>query len=259
MRTHRPISLILVTLQGALCFCAAPILLAQSVTNVDTSARRAESPGSVTISLRKGSTIDFALLEPLSSATAVKGQPVRMAVVEDVEAGGVIAVPRGTPAEGVVSEVHRAKAGKRDGEVTFRPVRLLLSDGTRVKIGKYSRRQTDWKAAGSYALLVPIEATLVFFYWPALVEAAWNDHKTRNTGQKPNIRPAGVEMQFPACTFTLGYTAKDLAIARTDHGKAKEVESAASLEAICPANPPSIQNVAEEIPSPEADTPPEMR
>lgn len=256
MRTHKQISMVRATLQSAVCCCVAPLLLAQQVTDGNTPAMRAEQPRSVTRSepaaklVPKGTGIDFVLLEPLSSATTVKGQKVRLAVSKDVAVKGVIAIPRGTPAEGVVSDVRKAKPGKRDGEIMFRPVRLLLSDGSGVKIGEYPPGKDSCGPKGSCLLLIPVAVPLVFFFWPDLVQSAWQDHK---------IRHRGIDKQVDACMPSHGYTAKNLAIVPTEDSKTKDAESAANLEVICPAKPPSTQNDAGESPASSAETAPEMR
>lgn len=186
--------------------------------------------------LHKGTRIDFVLLEPLSSATAVKGQKVRLAVARDVMTGGVVAIPRGTPAEGVVSGVRKAKPGKSDGEVTFRPVRLTLHDGTGVKIREYPPGKDSCGPKGSCLLLIPIAVPLVFFYWPDIVQSAWTDHK---------VRHRGTDKQVDACTVNHGFTAKNLAIVPTKDSQTENAEGvAASLESICPVNLPATLNHA---------------
>ncbi len=184
----------------------------------------------------KGTAIDFVLLEPLSSSTAVKGQKVRLAVARDVDVGSVVAIPRGTPVEGVVADAQRAKPGKRDGNVKLRPVRLLLADGSGVNIREYPPGKGSCGPSGGCLLLVPIAVPLVFFMWPDIVQSAWDDHKTRHPG---------VDMEVAACTLSHGYTAKNLPIVQAKDGKTKDVESSASLEGICPAKLPATQKEKE--------------
>jgi hypothetical protein len=123
-------------LQSALCIFLAPLLAAQqtadtAVTPIDHKPTLA--PEFVT--LDKGHEVHLLLLEDISSATATKGQRVRMAMAEDVIVDGKIVIPKGTKVQGEVSGLTKAISGKRDGYIHVTPLNLTLSDGGRLKLG----------------------------------------------------------------------------------------------------------------------------
>jgi hypothetical protein len=78
--------------------------------------------------------IHLELAETLSSHTAKKGEPVRFRTVGDTTVGGVLVVPDGTEADGVVVDAkrkgHLGHAGLLDVDVQF----LRLPHGFRVPV-----------------------------------------------------------------------------------------------------------------------------
>ena len=118
-------------LQSAFCVCLSPLLVAQEVASSGSAAGQTTS-NSVTIP--RETEIGFVTLEPVSSATATKHQPVRLAVEKDVAIKGVIAIPKGTLAVGEVSRLTRGVPGKRDGSIRVIPAALVLAGGTQLKL-----------------------------------------------------------------------------------------------------------------------------
>ena len=92
------------------------------------------TPASVRNVLADGTEIRFVLLDSISSATAVKGQPVRFAVAQDVIVNGIAVIPRGTQAEGVVTQVRKGIPDKHDGALQLEARKILLTDGTKLKL-----------------------------------------------------------------------------------------------------------------------------
>jgi len=72
-------------LQSVLCICLSPLLVAQQTAATSTTVR-----------LLKGTDIHLKLDQDLSSATVHKGDNVRYVVVDDVNVGGMVAIPAGT-------------------------------------------------------------------------------------------------------------------------------------------------------------------
>ncbi|MGD0548011.1 MAG: BON domain-containing protein [Terracidiphilus sp.] len=60
------------------------------------------------VTLPQGTLLQLRTSEPVSSKFAKDGTPVQFMVIQDVTAGGVLAIPRGAVVHGVVSEVKQA-------------------------------------------------------------------------------------------------------------------------------------------------------
>ena len=120
------------TLQAALCLLLSPLLVAQQ-TPGSTGQAPDQNPSATTRSSKreipKGTRIPLVLLDPLSSATAQKGQTIRFAVARDVVVDGTTVIRRGAAATGIVTKARKAVAGKRDGYVWFDLVSLTLPGG----------------------------------------------------------------------------------------------------------------------------------
>jgi hypothetical protein len=78
--------------------------------------------------------LELVLDEPLSSATAKKGQTVRMQLKEPWVAEGYFIAPAGTPAVGAVRRVERAIPGKRNGRVVITAGSIQLPSGKSVRL-----------------------------------------------------------------------------------------------------------------------------
>ncbi|HEY2470389.1 MAG TPA: hypothetical protein VGI45_21520 [Terracidiphilus sp.] len=134
------------TLQSALCLVLSPLLVAQQVApglrdGNSSSTQTTKSPE--TITLPRKTVVALVLLESVSSATAQKGDKVRLAVAKDVSIEGTVVIPKGTPASGLVAHVQKAVPGKRDGDVEIKPASLTLSDGREVSLRQYVDRSGD--------------------------------------------------------------------------------------------------------------------
>ena len=81
-----------------------------------------------TVTLRKGTVVALAVIDPVSSATAQKGQTARLALAEDVIVNGIVVIRRGAPAVGVVESVSKAIPGKHDGDLQIKLVSLTPPD-----------------------------------------------------------------------------------------------------------------------------------
>ncbi len=134
--------MIRITLQAAFCVCFPSFLVAQQLTenglgqtatanapNVQTHARPLDIP--------RKTIVPLVPLESVSSATAYKGQLVRLAVKENVILNGSIIIPKGSPASGVISDLRKAVLGKRDGSLSIKPVSLTLPDGSLVTLRQH--------------------------------------------------------------------------------------------------------------------------
>lgn len=107
---------------------------AQEIATIPLVPPPMTAPSSAGDALEAGTPIRFVLLDSVSSAIAVKGQKVRFAVADDVLVNGIVAIPRGTPAEGVVAHVRKGIPDKQDGELEVQPRKILLSGGRKLKL-----------------------------------------------------------------------------------------------------------------------------
>jgi hypothetical protein len=96
------------------------------------------------IKLKKGTEVDLALLEPVSSATATKGQQIRFAVTQEVRANGLVGpvvIPKGALATGVVKKVRKGIKGKRDGYLEIEPQKVQIANGSWLKLAQFAPGQ----------------------------------------------------------------------------------------------------------------------
>ncbi len=101
---------------------------------IESSPPASPAPPAAPPAVRHGTIVEVTLLDSLTSATAVQGQPVRLAVAKDVKLHGSVVIPRGTPVKGIVSEVEKAAPGDRGGWLTILPQEIDLPNGSRLAI-----------------------------------------------------------------------------------------------------------------------------
>ncbi len=129
-------------LQTALCFILCPLLVAQqnpaaSVTfDTPENSKSASAPHALPeyVTLPKYTVLRIVLLETVSSATATKGQMVRMTVGEDEKVNGLVVIPEGAHVTGKVTHLRRSIPGKRNGSIHAEPTNLTLGNGTLVRL-----------------------------------------------------------------------------------------------------------------------------
>ena len=91
------------------------------------------------ITIPKGTKIRLKLMDTVSSATAENGQKFYMAVADDVALDGLIIIPKGTAATGILRHVKKAVPGKRDGNVELGSAVVQITKRKKLKIGENSR------------------------------------------------------------------------------------------------------------------------
>jgi hypothetical protein len=163
-------------LSSVLCLAMCPLLVAQQASE---APRRLEGavlppPGPKAI-IPKHTKILFILLETISSATGSKGQLVRMAVAKDVSVNGVVLIPKGTPATGVIDFVRKAVPGKKDGDVSIKPISVNLPTSKSIALRRYNEPEGD--ALGE--ALLPL---LPFCFVATLVAIPF--HRKHETGKE---------------------------------------------------------------------------
>ncbi len=93
-------------------------------------------PSSPQTSIRLSAANNFELMldEPLSSATAKKGQTIRMKLDGDWFAEGHFIAPSGTPVVATVRRVEHAIPGKRNGRVVVTSGSIQLASGKKIRL-----------------------------------------------------------------------------------------------------------------------------
>jgi hypothetical protein len=129
-------------LQSALCVCLSPLLAAQQATDsgknpATPDIASATQPKATAITLPRKTIVQLVLMETVSSATAQKGQTVRLVVRKNVVVNGTVVIPRGTPASGLVTFASKGVAGKSDGKLQVEPLGLTLPDESSIGLRGY--------------------------------------------------------------------------------------------------------------------------
>jgi hypothetical protein len=157
-------------------------------------------------------------LETVSSATATKGQPVRMAVGEDEMVNGLVLIPKGTPVTGKVTHLRKGIPGKRDGSIYVEPTILTLANGALVKLRHNRPGEDDCGDMGP-----------CWIWWTFLapLTVAGKAHDRIKYGHR---KAEGKEETWAACSGygLLVYTANPIILQVTDLQSAKPAPEALS-------------------------------
>jgi hypothetical protein len=146
-------------------------------------------------------TFEMVLDEPLSSATAKKGQTVRMKLKEPWVAEGHFIAPVGTPAMGTVRRVDRAIPGKRNGRVIITAGSIQLPSGKTIPLNIQMPDGDECDDVGPcllvYGIWAAVEAPFLVIELPvALVELPRTIKKERR--EQGAYRIQGEESSLPA-------------------------------------------------------------
>jgi len=98
-----------------------------------------------TLKIQDATAVRLALTESLSSATNKVDDPVRFELTEDVKAGDVVAIPRGSTAVGHVVEVEPRRRLGRAGKLDFAIDHVKAPDGSNVRLRASSARKGEDK------------------------------------------------------------------------------------------------------------------
>jgi len=98
-----------------------------------------------TLKIQDATSVRLSLTESLSSATNSVDDPVRFEVTEDVKAGDLVAIPKGSTAVGHVVEVEPKRRLGRAGKLNFSIDFVKAPDGTNVRLRASSARKGEDK------------------------------------------------------------------------------------------------------------------
>jgi hypothetical protein len=181
-----------------------PLLAAQQLSPpAPAPATVSPHPLQKFVTIRKDTEIELISLEGVSSATATKGQLVQLAVAKDLMVDGLVVIPKGTPATGVVSRLTKGVPGKRDGFLRVVPRMLLLNNGKTIKLSEYRSGENDCDPLGPCWAMYTLFAPIFLATWIA--------------SHVPDEVPSGKDDAINACESLIwrGYT-KRLRIESTD-------------------------------------------
>jgi hypothetical protein len=224
-------------LQAVLCLVLCPLLVAQqppapAVTS-DTPQSLAPAPATDAshalpefVTIPKNTEIELITLEAVSSATATKGQLVRLAVAEDVRVEGLVVIPKGTFATGEVTHLRKGVPGKNDGSIRLSPITLTLGNGKRTKLWESAYGEDDCANVGPCWVLWTL-------FWPiGLVGMAV--HGTENRDDESQ-KPKGKDVTIDDCNRFSAYLAHRIALRTID---LQAVKHALDDTAPCKSAPP---------------------
>lgn len=205
---------------SCLCFLMTTTLLAQETASVAPPLRAAPlassnpepAPGPLT--LKKGTEVELVLLETVSSATAVKGQAVHFAVAKDVVADGLVVIPRGAAATGVVTSVQKAVKDKRDGYVVVAPRKVEVGLGswaslrwTRPGVKDCDEFCPTWGVVAAIVAFSPILVAGLVLVAPWVLIAWLSDRGSGTEGRDQVIQPCWRETMYTAAEVKAPATA----------------------------------------------------
>jgi len=178
MRTIRNNSTIRI-LQAALCLCLSQHLAAQEAeqpTLTDVVQQVSSTPGTLTASDSPpldgfadkipiqafAAQVPLRLEQELSSASAHKGDRIRLTTLKSLSVDGNVVAPAGTAFFTTVSQV-RSKTHYRSGEVKLSDATLDLGNGKRLRLAESDpkNRLTAKDIPGTIAFIIVGAATLV--------------------------------------------------------------------------------------------------
>lgn len=128
---------------------------AQDPTNPDAALPGRASVSEACASIA-GMFVDVALLDPIGSATATRGQRFRIELLAPLLVDGLEVLPAGTPGEGEVIHADRSRGGGKPGELLL-AARYLEHAGHRIglrgmKMGGRGDDRTGAAMATSFAV-----------------------------------------------------------------------------------------------------------
>jgi hypothetical protein len=190
------------------------LLAAQSVGGQAPAAPSA--PGHEPIQIERGSRLTLGLAEPVSSATAKKGQIVRLKLREPWVVEGHTILPAGTPAVGTVGSVQRAVPGKKNGHVVITAGSVQLPSGRSLPLDLEmpDRQDCDGAMAGcvaTYTVFFIVESPLLLIELPIILA---HPHELRKAFRTEPT--AGVDSNLPAGCEIFAFTKHKIVLPMID-------------------------------------------
>ena len=116
------------------------------------------------VTLPEGTKVRVRLEQQLSSATAEEGQPVQLAVTEDIKVGDTPVIAQGATCVGTITQAVPKRRMGRTGKLDFSIERCNAVDGAPVPL-RYSAIKKEGGSHGARTGALTAGAAIVF--WPA--------------------------------------------------------------------------------------------
>jgi hypothetical protein len=130
----------------------------------NATANAGPAAASAKLLLARGSAVTFAFASDVSSKTADVGDKISLTLAEDLTAGGVVVVKKGTPSTATVTEVDKPHMMGVPGEVFFQ-VDSLQADGTVIRLrGGAAKEGQDKEVKAAALLAVPVVPVALFVH-----------------------------------------------------------------------------------------------
>jgi len=143
------------TARGAQTVVAAPDAASNSAATPSAPAK---------LLLARGTPVPFVFASDLSSKTAEVGDKISLTLAEDLKAGDVVVVRKGTPSVATVTEVDRRGMGGLPGEVFFQ-IDSLQAGGALIKLRGAAAKEGQDKYGKALGLMfVPVVPAGLFVH-----------------------------------------------------------------------------------------------
>jgi len=130
-------------------------------SKASTSAIVASSIATGSAILRQGTPVHLVFATDVNSKTADVGDKIQLTLAEDIKAGEMVLVPKGSPALATVTQVDKTGAGGAPGNIVFQ-VNSLDANGNVVKLWGSETLEGQPKPPNA-ALLVPYVGLFTLF------------------------------------------------------------------------------------------------
>ena len=138
----------------------SPSAIAQPVPAPDAT-RATPAPG---ILVPGGTIVNVSLVEPLSSRTAKEGDQIAVKASKEVDVGGFVVIPAGSPGHATVETAEHAGSNGHGGQLALVVDWIYSADGGKIKLSPSNHASENGQQKGaastatllSWALLGPI-------------------------------------------------------------------------------------------------------
>lgn len=105
--------------------------------------------------LPRGTPVPLVFATDVNSKTASVGDPISFTLADDLKAGNVVVVPKGSLAAGLVIQADKTGPGGGPGDVTFQ-VDSLTVNGSVVKLRGFATKEGEAKPPSVGAMMIPV-------------------------------------------------------------------------------------------------------
>ena len=178
------------------------LLPAHSAAAQTPNVERASSPKPIKV--KRGSELSLVLAETVSSATAKKGQTVRMELDRDWKVDDRVILPKGARAKGVVTHSEHAIPRQKDGYVRVKPVLIELQGVGTLRLSDNLLGEDDCGDMGPCWALYTVGYTVLLPLTLAGSIERKRHQKQHHEAGKDEVLPVGDKVQtYTARTIVL--------------------------------------------------------